>query len=463
MSVNVVDDLVLRLRGQVLQKGDDGYDEHRRVWNGMIDKYPRLIARCTCVEDIVAAVNFAREHGLLVAVRGGGHQVAGFGTCDDGLVIDLSPMKNIEVDPEQRVARVGPGCTWGDLDNATQVYGLATPGGAVSDTGIAGLTLGGGFGWLRNKYGLSCDNLLAVEVVTADGRVVRASEGENGELFWGLRGGSGNFGIVTSFEFRLHAVGPEVMFCFVFHDGEKNEQALRYFREYTAIAPDEVGVIAVMGMFPPGLEIFPQELHGKPYIIFAGCYAGSPEEGERVLQPLRDFGKPLLDFSGRMPYTQVQTVWDEDYPAKIMRYYWKSTTLMELSDEVIAILADQARRQPSPYNTTDIWHNGGAIRRMNADKTAYRGREIPFLVNPEANWKEAKDDEANIAWVREFLKVLEPYSQGIRYLNFGGFQEEGQEMMKAAYGDRYHRLVALKKEYDPTNLFRLNQNIDPGQ
>lgn len=454
----VIGDFAARLRGELLRKGDAGYDEHRKVWNGMIDRYPLLIARCTCVEDVVASVNFARKHNLVVAVRGGGHQVAGHGTCDDGLVIDLSPMKNIEIDPEMRIARVEPGCTWGELDRATQTYGLVTPGGVVSDTGVAGLTLGGGFGWLRNKWGLSCDNLLSVEMVTADGRVVRASETEHSELFWGIRGGGGNFGIVTNFEFQLHRLGPEVMFTFVFHDGTRAVDALRFFREYTANAPDEVSILAVLGVFPPGAEIFPHELHGKPFILFGGCYAGSPEEGERVLQPLRDFATPLVDFSGRMPYTQVQTVFDEDYP-RGMRYYWKSTTLAELSDEAIACIVEQAQRQPSPYSTTDVWHNAGAIRRMDPNKTAYSGRELPYLVNPEANWIEASDDEANIAWVRNFLKALQPISKGIRYLNFAGFQEEGQEMMKTAYGEKYERLVALKKQYDPTNLFRLNQNI----
>ncbi len=453
-----VGDFATRLRGEVLQKGDAGYEEHRKVWNGMIDKYPLLIARCTCVEDVVTSVNFARKHNLLVAVRGGGHQVAGHGTCDNGLVIDLSSMKEIEIDPELRIARVGPGCNWGELDRATQIYGLATPGGVVSDTGVAGLTLGGGLGWLRNKFGLSCDNLLSVEMVTADGRVIRASETEHSELFWGIRGGGGNFGIVTSFEFQLHPVGPEVIFCFVFHDGDKTEEALRFFREYTATAPDEVSIIAVLGVFPPGAEAFPHELHGKPFVLFAGGYAGSPEEGERVLQPLRDFSTSLVDFSGRMPYTQMQTMFDEDYPTG-MRYYWKSTSLMELSDEAIACLAQQAHRQPSPLSTTDIWHNAGAISRMDANRTAYSGREIPYLINPEANWLDAGDDEANIAWVRDFLHALQPYSNGLKYLNFAGFQEEGQAMMKTAYGDKYERLVALKKQYDPTNLFRLNQNI----
>lgn len=458
----VISDFAARLAGELLRKGDAGYDEHRKVWNGMIDRYPLLIARCTSVEDVVASVNFARKHGLIVAVRGGGHQVAGHGTCDNGLVIDLSPMKNIEVDPEMRTVRVEPGCNWGEVDRATQTYGLATPGGVVSDTGVAGLTLGGGLGWLRNKWGLSCDNLLSVEMVTADGRVVKASETEHSELFWGIRGGGGNFGIVTSFEFQLHPIGPEVMFTFVFHDGNNAVEALRFFREYTATAPDEVSVVAVLGVFPPGAEAFPHELHGKPYVLFAGSYAGSSEVGERVMQPLRDFSRPLVDFSGRMPYTQMQTMFDEDYP-RGMRYYWKSTTLMALSDEAIQVLVEQAQRQPSPYSTTDIWHNAGAIRRFDANRTAYSGREIPYLINPEANWHETSEDEANIGWVRDFLKALQPVGEGIRYLNFAGFQEEGQAMMKVAYGDKYERLVALKKQYDPANLFRLNQNIQVNQ
>jgi FAD/FMN-containing dehydrogenase len=458
LDASVISDFSTRLRGELIGREDAGYDQARRVWNGMIDRYPLLIARCTTVEDVVASVNFARTHNLLVAVRGGGHQVAGHATCDNGLVIDLSPMKSIEVDPEERIARVGPGATWGDLDCATQPYGLAAPGGVVSDTGIAGLTLGGGLGWLRNKYGLACDNLMAADMVTADGRRIRASESENPDLFWGIRGGGGNFGIVTSFEYRLHRVGPEVMFCFVFHHGDKAEEGLRFFREYTATAPDEVSVLAVLGVFPPGAEAFPHEVHGLPYLLFGAAYAGSPEEGERVLQPLRDFSTPLVDFSGRMPYQQVQTVFDEDYPTG-MRYYWKSSNVLEMSDEAIAVIVEQAQRQPSPLSTTDIWHNAGAIRRMDPNKTAFRGRDVPYLVNAEANWREPSDDEANISWVRTFLKALQPLAEGGSYLNFAGFQEEGQALMRAAFGEKYQRLVALKRQYDPTNLFRLNQNV----
>jgi FAD/FMN-containing dehydrogenase len=460
LDKRLIQDFATQLRGELLSSEDAEYEQARLVWNGMIDRHPLLIARCTCVEDVVASVNFARTHHLLVAVRGGGHQVAGHGTCDGGLVIDLGPMKEIEIDPEARTARAESGVNWGELDGATQLYGLAAPGGVVSDTGIAGLTLGGGFGWLRNKYGLSCDNLLSVEMVTADGSFVKASETENSGLFWGIRGGGGNFGIVTRFEYQVHPVGPEVMFCFVFHHGDKMAEALRFFREYTAAAPDEVSMLAVLGVFPPGAEAFPPKVHGLPFVLFAGCYAGAPEKGEQVLQPLREFDTPLVDFSGRMPYTQVQTVFDEDYPSHKLRYYWKSTNLPSMSDEIIDCVVEQARRQPSPLSTTDIWHNAGAIRRMDPNKTAFTGRHVPYLLNVEANWEAPRDDVANMGWTRDFLNALEPLSIEGSYLNFAGFQEEGQAMMKAAYGGQYQRLVALKRHYDPTNLFRLNQNIE---
>jgi FAD/FMN-containing dehydrogenase len=448
-----------QLRGELILPGDAAYDSARQVWNGMIDRRPALIARCVSTEDVIAAVNFARTHDLLVAVRGGGHQVAGHGTCNGGLVIDLSPMKAISVDPDARTARAQGGVIWGELDRATQAYGLATPGGAVSDTGIAGLTLGGGLGWLRNKYGLSCDNLLSVEVVTADGRLLEASATENSDLFWGIRGGGGNFGIVTSFEYQLHPVGPEVMFAFVLYHGDRAKDALRFCREYTSTMPDEVSLLTVLGVVPPGSEAFPEEIHGTPFILLAACYAGPAEEGERILQPLRQFDTPLVDFSDRMPYVQVQTIFDEDYPAHKLRYYWKSIQLPELSDEMIDQIVDHARRQPSLLSTTDLWHNAGAIRRIGEDETAYSGRQIPFLLNVEANWQDPQDDEANLAWVRNFIETMRPFSDGGTYLNFSGFQEEGETMMKASYGAKYGRLAALKRKYDPQNLFSLNPNI----
>jgi FAD/FMN-containing dehydrogenase len=394
-------------------------------------------------------------------VRGGGHHVAGLSTCDGGLLIDLSAMKGITVDVESRTARAEAGLRWGELDAATQAYGLATPGGVVSDTGIAGLTLGGGYGWLRNKYGLSCDNLVAADVVTADGRLLRASEAENADLFWGIRGGGGNFGIVTAFEYRLHPVGPEVMFCFVFHHGDRAKEALRFFREYTAAAPDEAAVLAFRGVIPPGAHAFPQEIHGAPFVAFASCYAGPIEEGERVLQPLRDFSTPLIDFSGRMRYVEVQKALDADYPAHELRYYWKSLFLTDLSDEAIDRLVEQAERQPSPLSTTDIWHLGGAIRRVGEDAMAYTGRGAAFAVTAEANWQAPMDDAANVAWGRGLVAAMEPFSAGGLYLNFPGFLEEGESMLRATYGAKYERLAALKAKYDPTNLFRLNQNIKP--
>jgi FAD/FMN-containing dehydrogenase len=449
------------LRGELVLPGATVYDEARAVWNGMIERRPALIARCAGVDDVIASVRFARAHDLLVAVRGGGHHVAGLSTCDDGLVIDLSPMKDIHVDPDGRTARAEGGVRWGELDQATQAHGLATPGGVVSDTGIAGLTLGGGYGWLRNRYGLSCDNLIAAEVVTADGRVLRASETEHSDLFWGIRGGGGNFGVVTSFEYRLHPLGPEVAYCFVFHDADRAVEALRFFRAYTDTAPDEVSIIAFCGMIPPGAEAYPPETHGTPFVAFAGCYAGAPEEGERVLRPLREFATPVLDASGRAPYVDFQKIFDEDYPAHELRYYWKSAFLSGLTDDAIERIAACARRQPSPLSTIDIWHLGGAIRRVSEDAMAFSDRQSPFMVTAEANWVDAADDQANIAWARELVQVMQPFSSGGLYLNFPGFLEDGERSMRAAFGSKFERLAALKQKYDPTNLFRLNQNIQP--
>jgi FAD/FMN-containing dehydrogenase len=459
LSEASVEHLRGRLTGPLIVPGDATYDEARSVWNGMIDRCPALIVRSRSVDDVVACVKFARDNGLLTAVRGGGHNVAGHGTCDGGLVIDLSTMRNVEVDPQARTARSEGGATYADLDRATQAHGLATPGGVVSETGIAGLTLGGGFGHLRNKYGLSCDNLIAADLVTADGRVVRTGERDNPDLLWGLRGGGGNFGVVTAFEYRLHPVGPEVMFLGVFHDGARAGEALRFYRDYSAAAPDEVSTVAFLGQVPPGAELFPAEVHGRPFVAFVGVYAGQVEAGEQAMRPLREFAPPLADFSGPTPYVKAQQFFDADYPAHIMRYYWKSLNLLRLDDEVIDAVVQYALQQPSPYSTTDIWPIGGAVKRFGDADSPFHGRHAACLLNPEANWKEAADDQANIAWVRRFVDAMAPYSDGSRYLNFAGFQEEGDTMMRAAFGPNYDRLAALKLEYDPTNLFRLNQNI----
>jgi FAD/FMN-containing dehydrogenase len=456
---SVVAGLQSQLRGEVLQPGDESYDKARKVWNGMIDKKPALIVRCASADDVVAVVSFARENGILLAVRGGGHNVAGTAVADGGLVVDLSPMKGVQVDPERHTVRAEGGVTIGELDEETQKFGLATPMGVVSETGIAGLTLGGGLGWLRRKYGLSSDNLVSVDIVTADGRYLTASETQNPDLFWGIRGGGGNFGVVTSFEYQLYPVGPEVMFCFVVYPGDRAKEVLRFCEEYVAQASDEVSPLGVLGRVPHD-ELFPEEWHGKPYAAILAMYSGSVEQGERVLQPLRDLGGPIADLSEPMPYTEAQKLLDEDYPEG-GRYYWKSVNLNGLGDEEIEHLMAHAETAPSDHSTIDVWYQGGAMNRVEAEETAFGDRSAPYLLGIEGNWEESHEDEANVAWVRGCVSDMQRFSHGGMYLNFPGFLEEGQEMMRDAYGENYERLVALKNEHDPANLFRMNQNIRP--
>ena len=444
---------------KLLRPGDAGYEEARLLWNGLIDKRPALIARCAGVADVIDSVNFARENDSLVAVRGGGHNVAGNAVCDGGLVIDLSPMKGIRVDSERRTVRAEGGATLGDIDRETQVFGLATPLGVVSETGIAGLTLGGGIGWLRRKYGLSSDNLASVDVVTADGRFLTASETENEDLFWGIRGGGGNFGVVTSFEYRMYPVGPEVTFCFVLYPGDRAREVLRFGEEYVAEAPDEVSPVGVLGRVP-SVEIFPERWHGEPFVAFLAMYLGDVEEGERVLRPLRELGGPIADLSARMPYTEAQAVLDEDYPNG-WHYYWKSVNVDGLGDEVIERLVEHAWAAPSGHSTIDVWYQGGAMAQVGAAETAFGDRSSPILLGIEANWEDPQDDEANLAWVRSCFSDMRRFSDGGMYLNFPGFLEEGEQLLRDAYGENYERLVALKNKYDPTNLFRLNQNVKP--
>jgi len=459
LEESVVAGLRARMRGELIQPGDAHYDEVRKVWNGMIDKKPALIARCASVDDVVASVDFARDNGILLAVRGGGHNVAGTAVADGGLVVDLSKMKGIQVDPERRTVRAEGGVTIGELDEETQKFGLATPMGVVSETGIAGLTLGGGLGWLRRKYGLSSDNLVSVDLVTADGQYLTASETENSDLFWGIRGGGGNFGVVTSFEYQLYPVGPEVMFCFVLYPGDQAKEVLRCCEEYVAQAPDEVSPLGVLGRVPHD-GLFPEAWHGKPYAAILAMYSGGVEEGERVLQPLRDLGDPIADLSEPMPYTEAQKILDEDYPDG-GRYYWKSANVNRLDDEVIERLMAHAETAPSDHSTIDVWYHGGAMSRVGAEETAFGDRSAPYLLGIEGNWEEPHEDEANVAWVRECVADMRRFSDGGIYLNFPGFLEEGQEMMRDAYGENYGRLVALKNEHDPTNFFRMNQNIRP--
>ncbi len=439
--------------------GDAGYDEVRAVWNGTIDRHPTVIARCATVDDVVATVDVARRHRLPIAVRGGGHNVAGLASCDDGVVVDLSPMKEVRVDPDRRLAFVQGGALWQDVDAATQQYALAAPAGLVSETGVGGLTLGGGMGWLRRKYGLTCDNLVGAEVVTAAGRRVTVGENENPDLLWALRGGGGNFGVVTSFVFRLHPVGPEVSYALVFYDGARAAEGLRALRAYSALVPDEISPVAFTAVVPDGLDGVPAELVGRPALVAAAVYVGAPEAGDASLRPLRELTEPLVDLSGRMPYVELQRFLDEEYP-RGRRYYWKSAVVRELSDAVIDVVVESAARQPSALSTIDVWVMGGATAREPAGGSAYAGRDAGFVVNPEADWDDPADDAANLTWAREFIAAMKPFTVGT-YLNFPGMLEEGEQQLRSSFGEHYERLVAAKDKWDPTNLFRLNHNIVP--
>ena len=451
-----VSEFKTKLRGQVLQADDDAYDATRAVWNGMINKRPALIAQCTGLSDVLTSVRFARQHDLLVSVRGGGHNVAGTALCDGGLMIDLSLMKGVHVDPVSRTARAQPGLTLGDLDHETQPFGLVAPAGVVSTTGIAGLTIGGGFGWLTRKYALTCDNLLSAQVVTADAEVMTASEQENSDLFWGIRGGGGNFGIVTSFEYQLHAVGPTVLAGPVVHSMEHAPQLLRFYRDFIYQSPEELGTVFVLRLAPPA-AFLPEEFHGKPMAAVFVCYAGPVEEGERVLRPLRDFGSPIADAIAPRPFTAFQSILDPVQP-KGRNYYWKSDDLPGLTDGSIDTIVTHSEAITSPHTIAAMFQLGGAAARVSEDATAYSHREALHALNCNAAWVDG-DPQPHVQWAREFSTAMQPHSTGV-YVNFLG--DEGEERARAAYGPRkYDRLVALKNRYDPSNFFRVNQNIKP--
>ena len=449
-----------RLRGPLLRPDDAGYDTARRVWNGLIDRRPVLIARCTGVADVIEAVNFARAHDLLVAVRGGGHGVAGPAVCDGGLVIDLTPMKGIQVDPEARTARAQAGVTWGELDRETQAFGLATPGGIVSSTGIAGLTLSGGLSWQRRRDGMSIDNLLSADVVTADGRFLRASGEDKADLFWALRGGGGNAGVVTCFEFRLHALGPEVMFLACLYPLEQINHVMNAWRDFVATAPDEATVDCLVWGIPDH-PAFPETIHGRAVVGLGGMYAGPAPEGERLFRPLRALGTPVLDLSGTMTYTDVQRAYDPFFPEGTLRYYWKSLYLDNMSDKAVDAIATWARERSSPRTLLSIRHLEGAIGRVPADATAFGDRSAPFLLSIDSTWDEDEDAERHIDWTRRFWADMQRFSRGAIYFNFPGFLEEGEDLLRTSYGAGYDRLVEVKNRYDPTNLFRMNQNVKP--
>jgi FAD/FMN-containing dehydrogenase len=457
VSAPGIEALAGQLRGQVLVASDASYEAARSIWNAMVDRRPGLIVRCAGAADVVAAVNFARDNNVLVAVRGGGHNIAGNAVCDGGLMIDLSPMKSVRVDAASERAWVEPGATLADVDKETQAFGLAVPTGINSTTGIAGLTLGGGFGWITRKFGLTIDNLLSADVVTADGRLVRASAAENPDLFWALRGGGGNFGVVTAFEFKLHRLGPQVLSGLVVHPFADAENVLRGYRQALESAPDELTCWVVMRQAPP-LPFLPAEWHGKEILALAMCYCGDIQAGEAATARLRSIGKPIADVVGPNPFAAWQQAFDP-LLAPGARNYWKSHDFTALPDAAIGILTDAIRKLPGPECEIFVGHVGGAAGRVAADATAFPQRSSHFVMNVHARWREAAMDRACIGWARGIFEAARPHAAGTAYINF--MPEDEGDRVEAAYGGNYRRLAEVKQKYDPRNLFRMNQNVRP--
>jgi FAD/FMN-containing dehydrogenase len=448
------------LEGELVRPTDSGYDEARAIWNGAHDARPAVIARCVDASDVQHAVGFARSEGLEVAVRGGSHSIPGFSTVDDGIVIDLSPMRGIEVDPGGATASAEGGVLWAELDAATQEHGLAVTGGLVSTTGVAGFTLGGGIGWLMRKHGLACDNLRSAQVVTADGRLVTASAAENPDLLWGLRGGGGNFGVVTSFGFDLHPVGPTVTAGPIFYPGDRAEEILRFYRDFTGDLPDELTTVANLLTAPPA-PFLPEEWHGKKLIGLIGCYAGDPEEGAKAMQPLRDLGEPVADLVGPMPYVQMQGLIDALYP-RGTKAYMKAGYMGDLDDHAIETLVRYHQVATSPASEIHVHDFGGAVARADADESAYGERQAPYVLNIIAMSHEQGGLDTHIDWAHRLYADVEPSLTGGAYINF--LSSEGEDRVQAAYGaEKFARLRELKDRYDPTNLFHLNQNIPPSK
>jgi FAD/FMN-containing dehydrogenase len=453
-----IEELRATLRGDVVDPASADYDERRRIWNGSIDRSPAVIARCADARDVVEAIRVARDARLPLAVRGGGHSFPGYSTCDDGLVIDLSAMRAVRVDPEAATATAQGGALIGELDRATQEHGLAVPAGIVTHTGVAGLTLGGGIGWLMRKHGLTIDQLLAVELATADGSLVRASEAENPELFWGVRGGGGNFGVVTEFEFRLNPVGPAVLAGPVLWPMAESPGLLRFYREWIADAPDELMTIVLHRKAPP-LDFIPVELHGEPVVGVVCCWCGELEAGERFLRPLKSFGRPVLDLCEPKPFVEHQAMFDPSYPHGRW-YYMRACDVRELNDELIDITYEHSSQIGSPLTAFPIWQMGGAVSRVGEDETAFHNRGAGHTFNITASTADEEGFGAERAWVRDFHGAVEPHGEGV-YVNF--LMDEGEERIRRAYGERkWGRLRALKRRYDPDNVFRINQNVPPG-
>jgi FAD/FMN-containing dehydrogenase len=454
-----VDELRAKVEGEVITPEDSAYEEARLVWNGMIDRRPALVVRCASAEDVVAALAVAREHGLLVSVRCGAHSTPGYSSCDGGLVIDLRPMNRVQVDAQGRTARVQGGAVWAELDAATQEHGLAVTGGRVSDTGVAGLALGSGSGWLERMYGVTCESLVSADVVTADGSVVTASAQENDELFWGLRGGGGNFGIVTEFEFRLHPVGPLVTAGLLMYPRAQAREVIRFYRDYIAGAPEEVGGGVALLTAPPE-PFVPEEVRGRPAVGIVFCYVGAPEDGAEAAKPLREFGPPVIDMIQPMPYAAVQQMLDAGSPRGV-REYFKVDSLSELSDDAIDAIVASAEELPAPFGQLILAPMGGAMSRSDHDAMALPMNDAPWTYFCLAMWMNPAEDEQNIAWARGFHEAMRPFGVGTAPANFIE-ADEGSARLRASYGeDTYARLVALKQRWDPDNVFCMNQNIAP--
>ncbi len=454
----VLEDLKTRVRGGVILPGGPGYDDARSVWNGMIDRRPAGVARCLGVADVVACVQFAREHRLPLSIKGGGHNISGLAVCDGGLMLDMSLMRGVWVDPGQRIARTQAGCLLGDVDRETQVHGLAAVLGFVSNTGIAGLTLGGGFGYLSRRFGWTSDNVISIEMVTADGRIVRASDREHPDLFWGLRGGGGNFGVATSFEYRLHPVGPEIVAGAVAWRGEEAAEVLEMYLKLTDQAPPELACVAGLRNAPPAPWLA-QEIHGKPIVALFACHTGPAAEAEKLLAPVKAFRKPVGDVLQRRPYLSQQSLLDATQP-KGRRNYWKSEYLAGFEPDLAAKVIEQARRITSPHSAILVFPLDGAVNRLPEDHSAVGNRNARRVLTIAASWENPQEDQSQVEWARAAWRDIRRFSTGGTYINFLT-EEEGDDRIQAAYGKNHSRLVEVKTTWDPGNLFRMNKNIAP--
>ncbi|MGH2349260.1 MAG: FAD-binding oxidoreductase [bacterium] len=457
MAKPTIEQLRERVRGEVITPRDEGYEQARKVFNAMIDRRPRVVVRAVDAGDIMASVDFARENAFDLAVRGGSHSVPGFGTCDDGVVVDLSRMRSVRVNPRTRTARAEGGVTWGDFNHATHAFGLATTGGIVSTTGIAGLTLGGGIGHLARGLGLSCDNLVSADVVTADGRYLVASESENGDLFWALRGGGGNFGVVTAFEYKLHLV-KDIYADVLFYELSETANVLRFYRDFIADAPEELGAFPAFQIAPP-LPFIPEKRHGDTFVAIVACWAGALDQAERVLKPFHDLAPVVAELATPMPYPALNSAFDALYPPGQLQHYWKANFVKELTDEAITAHAEYGPKVPVVNSTVHIYPINGACHRVASDATAFAYRDANFATVIAGMWPDPGQNEANIAWVRDYYKATAPHSEEGGYINF--MAGDDQDRIRANYKDNYDRLVTIKRKYDPGNLFHLNQNIRP--